>query len=286
MFSPKASHSASFFTPSRNRFAAWNVFLLAAFLAGTASAVRADLKIQANVITNGKKESTTTYYKGSMMRSEEGSNVIIFDGSKNIAYSLNTANKTYQVINFGEMTKNPAFQMMDIKSNVSLKPGGKTKTILGKPAKNYVYSATVKFTMKPEAMERIKAQSGGNATPNLEAMMPTVTITGETWVTEALSMPSGGAAGAMATLQNVPGVSDLMKKFKTIKGVPLESTQTVKVAGGMGAANQRNVTTKTIATAISQASLPSSLFEVPKGYTKQQQPTRPAGAPGGVRPKN
>src|SRR4051794_12697918 len=119
----------------------------AAVFIGSAGAARADLKIVSTLTSSGNRSSgpristVTTYYKGKWARTETPQNVLIVDNATGKIYSLNPAEKTYNVVSFAEIGKNPLIAMMDMKTTVSLKPGGQTKTILGKRTKSYVYTA-------------------------------------------------------------------------------------------------------------------------------------------------
>src|SRR5690349_20784905 len=118
-------------------FVAVTVFA-AAFVIGAGTA-RADLKVVSTMTNSGTRSggprtsTVTTYYRGKWTRTETPQNVIIVDNALGKIYSLNPSEKTYNVISFADLGKNPLMSMMDMKTTVSLQPGGKTKTILGKP---------------------------------------------------------------------------------------------------------------------------------------------------------
>jgi hypothetical protein len=210
------------------------------------------------------------------------------DGKTQKMYSLNMENKTYQLINFQEMANNPMMKMMDVKTDVALKPGGKTKTIVGKPTKNYLYTASIKMSFNKEMMANMAKQNGGQVPQNLP-QLPSFKITGEMWVTEKVNLPPGSVAAAMTSLSAVPGMKPLMEKFRAIKGVALETTQTVEILGGQSSG--QNQKTATVTEAISETALPDSLFTVPADFRKVQ-PMQPGmmgagGRPGGrPAPKN
>jgi hypothetical protein len=262
----------------------------AAVFIGSAGAARADVKIVSTLTSSGNRSSgprisaVTTYYKGKWARTETPQNVLIVDNATGKIYSLNPAEKTYNVVSFAEIGKNPLIAMMDMKTTVSLKPGGQTKTILGKPTKSYVYTAVLQMSLKKEALQRMAAMNGG-AVPSKPPTIPPVTIKGVNWVTEAVKVSTGASSAAMATLSQMPGMKALAEKFSSVRGVPLEQEVTVISAGGpQGSVDQTSITK---ATRIDESPLPDSLFKVPPGYREVPRPVMPGmgrgAGPGGMR---
>jgi hypothetical protein len=278
MEDPETMH-LNFITPIVRRMGrAAGVAGIAAAVTLTASSVaRADLKIVSQTTVGDKATTTTTYYKGKKMRSETTDGQIsIIDTATGKMYMLNVKEKTYQEMDMSALANNPMMQMMDIKSDVVVKPGGKTKTILGKPARNYVFTAKLTFNLKKEMLDRITAQNGGKKPPTMPPM-PVISIQGENWVTDAIKMPGGVINPANLMQSMSPGMKNLVDKLSAIKGVPLESTQTVTTSGNAALSKMGPQVIKNVPRSLSEAPLSDSLFKVPAGFTKV---TRPMGMPG------
>ncbi|MDX1933837.1 MAG: hypothetical protein SFU56_14660 [Capsulimonadales bacterium] len=243
-----------------------------------ASGASADLKLTSRVTgaaSGGKPTTSVVYYKGKKMRSETGNTVVLFDGEKGTVTSLNMTAKTYNVVPIAALSDNAMLRMVEMKTAVTLKPGGKTKKILGKQTKNYVFTATIKMSLKKEMLDRMKAQGSTASPPTL----PTIVLTGENWVAEQVAVSSGAMAASMSPMSAVPGLKALMDKFKTIKGIPLESRINIAMQGGPQEGRRQSLATE--ATSISEEGLADTLFVVPAGFTRATAPTgRPGGAPG------
>jgi Tfp pilus assembly major pilin PilA len=259
--------------PRYSRSAGVSVGSLAAGLM-LVSAAHADLKMVQKTAANGTITTTTSYFKNGKFRTDSRQSIVIMVGEKLL--TLSPTRKTYT-----ETTMNRAgggmAQMMDFKTTSVIKPGGKTKTILGKPAKNYVYTLTMQMVPSKEALQQMKAS--GRPLP---AQFPSIIIEGEQWVSEAVKMPTGAVANSMRAIAEMPGMKEIIAKFAAIKGAPLETRQTMTFknmpAAAAEAAKPQTITTTT--TEISEAPLSDSLFQVPAGYKKMAAPTMP-GAPGG-----
>ena len=238
-----------------------------ATVAATAPAAYADLTMVTKTTSGSTTQTVTNYYKGTKFRSESKDYIILVDGKGQILM-LNPAKKTYMVLSLGN---NPMLQMFDLSSSVDIKPGGKTKTILGKPTKNYLYTATIKMSLKKAALDQMKARGAQMRQP---PQMPTIVLSGENWVTEAVNVPRGAVANSLSGLSAMPGMNAIMQKFATMKGVPLESKVTTTFKGGPPSLKPQ--TTTTLASSLSESPLSDALFQVPAGYTKQEM------TPGGM----
>jgi hypothetical protein len=247
--------------------------IFAATLLSTAA--HADLKLVQKTIMEGNLSkrvqgaggpptppSVTMFYKGNKTRTESGDRVTIFDGERVLL--LNPAKKTYQAIpkNAAAEMANPMMAMMDIKASVDVKATGKTQTIQGKQAKQYVMTMTMKLGMK---------QGAGGAEKGEAPQLPSFTTRTELWtaeipgVTLSPSMAKQNMPGGMASM---PFVKDMTEKLKTIKGIPLLTTMNQEIMG-----KKLNMSIKTVS--LSEAPLPASLFAPPAGY-KQVPYTAPA----------
>lgn len=234
-------------------------------------AAQADVKLTSKVTTSGGNAPVSTigtvFYKGKKVRMETEKNLVIYDADTQTITNINLANKTYTTALLSALTKNPYIQMLDVQTTVTVRPGGKTKTILGKLTKNYTYTAVIKMGIKKAMLDRMKAQGGTSSMP---PVLPTITITGENWVAEQVNLPPGAAAASLSNLAAFPGMKPLMEKFSKIKGVPLEATVSIGIAGGpQGGHNQKMIS---VATALSETPLDDSLFAVPAGFTKTESP--------------
>lgn len=243
----------------------------------TAGAARADLKVVAKTTVGERSTTVTTYYKGSKARVETGNSVIITDGSSGKTYILNPQKKTYTLIRANDPNMQQAsgmMQMFDISADV--KPGGKSKTILGKTVKNYVFT----ITMKPNAAFKTRMDEAKKKNPN--AQIPpianmVVTVRGEEWVSDALGVSAAGNAVMMQQLMSMPNFRNVAQKFSIMKGVSLESNTSTS----FGTQSQ---TSKTVATSVSQSPLSDSLFDVPVGYKLEPMGAASGGRPGMGRP--
>lgn len=211
-------------------------------------------------------ESTTTtlYFKGNKVRTETKDRVTLFDGTRLLL--LNAAKKSYQAIPMDSAAANPMAAMMDIKADVSLKPGTKTKTILGKSAKQYLLTITMNLGVKP-GMLPPKEDGTKAELPKI----PPMTSKSEIWAVEFPGV-SAKSTSAMERLASLPGLKGIQEKLQQIKGLGLETTMTQDLMG-------RTMTLRTTTTSLSEATLPASLFEIPKGW--KQVPFDPPSMPGG-----
>jgi hypothetical protein len=248
--------------------------LVATLLSATA---HADLKLVQKTVMEGELSkqvqkaggpsqppSVTMFYKGNKTRTEAGDRVTIFDGERVLL--LNPAKKTYQAIPKNAASDmasaNPMMAMMDIKASVDVKATGKTQSIQGKQAKQYVMTMTMKLGMK---------QGAGGGEKGEAPQLPAFTTRTELWtadfpgVTLSPSMAKQSMPGGMGSM---PFVKDMTEKLKTIKGIPLLTTMNQEIMG-----KKMNMSIKTVS--LSEAPLPDSLFAPPAGY-KQVPYTAPA----------
>lgn len=216
--------------------------------------------------------TSTDYYKGDMVRSEMGDVVMIAVGDR--VFLIDDASKTYQVATRKALEEqaNPMAAMLQVQGPATLKPGGKTATILGKPAKNWLLTLSMRLNVPPGM--RVMAEGATAATPTKP---PVITMKMEVWTTEAVSVAKSRApmSGGMGMLK------PLTDKLQSIPGLTLRTTMTQTIEGmgmalkGMG---KGGATVRAEAVSLSEKPLPDSLFAPPKGY--KQRPFIPAGMPG------
>lgn len=225
------------------------------FNAGKARASAAGTKVP-------ESATTTLYFKGDKVRTETKNSIMLFDGARLLV--LNPEKKTYQAMPL-DAAKNPMAAMMDIKAEVSLKPSGKTKTIQGKLAKQYILTLTMKVGIKPGMLP------SKQGSPKTEApQIPPITSKSEIWAAEFTGV-SAKPTVAMQALAALPGMQEVQEKLKGVKGIGLETTMTQDLMG-------RTMSVHTVTKSLSEAPLPASLFEIPKGW--KQIPFEPGGRGG------
>jgi hypothetical protein len=250
---------------------------------------RADVKIVSEVNVSGLPaaaaaqmkgafpQTVTVYYKGEKMRTETAGSpaVTIYDCTADKLYTLDTAKKTYTVASVKGMldAANPMMAMMKFDTTANVKPGGASKVIAGQPAKNYTYMATIKMGME-------------GASPDMAGMFPTMTMRGEQWTTDAITLPANcqrmmASSFARTAGPMLKGMKPLIDQMATIKGAPLSSRMTMTLASKQplpGLPTEPIVTTNETKS-ISQATLDDALFTVPAGY-KEVRAAAPAARPG------
>lgn len=262
------------------------------------SAARADVKVVSQTTVSGATpqmaakmpaggQTVTTYYKGSKTRTEAGSGatrqagITIYDSQANTVTTINPAQKTYTVTSLSALAMNPMMAALDIKTTATMKPGGKTQTILGKPSKNYLWQATITMGMKPNANPGGGGAAGAGKMPTGPLFI--MKMNGEQWTTEAVKLPSVGGKALLPGLMSgparmMPGLAPLLNKLSGMKGLPLSSTVTQTFTqgaamAGMGGAGAGQIpkepfVTRTQVMSISEAPLPDSLFAPPAGFRK------------------
>lgn len=246
-----------------------------------------------------QKFTTTTYIKGGKTRTETGStSITISDSATGTVYTLNPSAKTYTTTNINATLDQAQgmMAMMDFKATGDVKPGGKTRTILGKPAKNYLISSNITMGFKAGA----RPGGASASAPPVKTGVPlmTINIKGEQWATEAVKLPANSGLSNVRMMQSglnrIPGLKSFAATMSKIKGLPLEGVSTQQMvmnmgaamggAGGAGGAPAKPMvmTMKTQPVSLSEAPLPDSLFAIPAGYRKVAAPVRRPGMGGGM----
>lgn len=248
-----------------------------------AAAARADIKIVSETTIKGvpsqaktqmpdldKPRTVTTYYKGSKQRIEDGKNVTITDFDTGKVYSLDVAKKTYSETDLNAASADMAgIPLTTTLVSATVNEGKDTKTIAGKEAKSYKYLAVLQMGME-------------NGDASLAAMMPTISIQGEQWTTEAVTLPVTYTKIAQTTfVKRMPpmmagGLKGFVEKMATIKGTPLSSTTSMSFTLPAAAKDspmaqmmpkEPMVTTNEVKS-ISEESLPDTLFAPPADFKK------------------
>ncbi len=238
---------------------------------------------QATTTQTTTTQTTTTYYKGAKTRTEINSGafsmVTIEDAQADRRYELRPRTKTYTVTSLSAYRSalNPGMTEWDFTPTAEVKPGGKTKMILGKPARNYIWIANIGMKMKAREMPK---NSGANGLGTAPPQTPTLNLAmqGEQWSSEAISLPPNSPyespSAMVASLgERIPVMKPLAEKLRQIKGLTLQSTMTQtftgleNLPGASGVLKtMKPITVTTQAVSVSEALLPSTLFRVPAGY--------------------
>jgi len=234
----------------------------------TALCARADLKIVTESISvkDGMTQKPTTqtlYIQDEMVRHDLGSGAtLIHDLTSDTYFYLDNIHKrcatlSGKVQGVRESQWNTLVaENTNVLGTADVKPGGKTKIIAGKTAKNYLYTATMKAVVR------------GNARQFL-----TMQLRGEVWIAPDLVLSPRVRRLEDATFVRSLGpfaraAKPLLAKFGKIKGYPLSSrqTSTVVLSRGDQDATKQVLTETETATLISQDRLAPSLFIVPATY--------------------
>lgn len=267
---------------------------LTAVIAGVSlagSAARADLTYVTKMTAGKNATSTTTYIKGNKLRTEIDGGTTITDGTR--TWLIDTSKKTFSVVanekvgQMGGPMVEQFRQMIDVKMDTSVKPGGKARTILGKPARNYIFSMSMKMSFKPGSGPKAPSGDGNRA-----MTLPVLKLTGESWTTDALPVPAGliKSAGAGAVFSRLGMLGSPVQKsaaaFDSMKGFPLETTLSQSMSGmpkGQKAPKESDRTVKFAVVSLKTDALPDSLFLPPKGFKQvpYSAPSMPMGGMGG-----
>ena len=267
-----------------------NALLSLAAVLALSTAASADLKLVQTTTIEGelgqkvkksgdtKSPTVTLYYKGNRQRTEAGDRVTIFDGQRMLV--LNTKAKTYQVLpkDAAGGAANPMMAMMDIKADIRVATTGKTQTIQGKKATQYVMTMTMNLGMRPGSM-KAPGSSQKAPPPGELPKIPPLTSKTELWTAE---FPGVTLSAAMSRqnlpngMGNMPFMKDMAEKMKSVKGIPLLTTTSQEIMG-----KRMDMTIKT--TSLSEAPLPDSLFAAPAGFKQVPYETPGLMMPGGGR---
>ena len=238
-----------------------------------AAAARADLKVVAEVteIENGtpqKPHIETTYIKNEMTRTDiqGGGPIVIHDLTSDVYFTINPLNRTCATFSARSKSAREAAKSGTISSllrdnsnitgKADVKPGGKTKTIAGKKAKNYLYTAAMRVALK-----------------GVQGQYITLNIQGEQWVTEEIKLsPAMERMRRDSLLRQMGPLASagrpLVDKISKVRGYPLSSKETVTVViakPGTPGRREKTVSTTNV-TLVSEEPLDDKLFLVPDGY--------------------
>lgn len=257
-----------------------------------ASRAHADLKLEQTVTMSGqapgsasetkqKPQKTTQYYKGDKQRTDSGDTVTIFDAATAKYTIWNTKDKTYYEATTADLVAAggamPMGDAIAFSGEATVTDAKEDKKVAGKTAHHYTYAMTLKMTMKDP-----------NAPAALAAFLPAFAITGEQWTvdvpgasTSASRLPSSALTQRLPAAM-VEGLKPLMEKMASIKGVPVEQTQSFKIVVREDAppelkqqATEKPMVMQTKTTTLSEDTISDTLFMVPPDYKKIETPKAP-----------
>ncbi|MDR3711020.1 MAG: hypothetical protein P4L33_22180 [Capsulimonadaceae bacterium] len=242
-------------------------------------------------------QGVTLYFKGANARSElDSGQVTIYDGANEKVYTLDPSTKTYflrPLKNIEVAPQNPTGYKpvsMTTEDAITITQGDETQTFAGTSARAFIISGTV--TVRPEQIgggHHRRSDGYGGGEPDGDSGSPdasspfdnsgarTVEVSGEVWLSETVKIPNDKKATLFPALfvEAQPDnfvFKPLADKLAKKKEIPLDSRVSVTHSTPYG--TNITVTTSTLATSLSQASLPDSLFHVPVGYTEVPVPDR------------
>jgi hypothetical protein len=265
----------------------FRVMAATAVVALSVTLARADVKIVSEVTIKGAPKAaqaqvsdkpfiTTVYYKASRQRTETDKGVTITDLDGDKFYTLDPVKKTYYVMSSKDIEKmaaeNPMLAMIKVDTSTTVTPTAETKSIAGKMAKKYAYTTIMKMGME-------------GADDSISAMLPIITINGEQWTTEEITLPVDYRKFAQSNfMRSMPpmmakGIKDMVDKMADIKGIPLSSIITVTVKPSEKAPPQAAsafpkdpIVTTTEVKSITEGPLDDALFTVPADYKEVKAP--------------
>lgn len=256
-------------------------FAIAVGVLAYAWTAQADVTIVAQMKGNmmGAKASgeTITYIKGHKMRtdqtagSDKTTTIMDVDGGRLIA--INHRKKEAEVWNMAELGASLQKTGVDVSAaDVAITPSSETKEIAGFTATRHDVSVSVDASM-PDAPIKMTMNINGPAWLSKEA--PGVDDYAA-FYTAAFEKGFffGDPRAARAQPGNARGMMRLYRQMAG-EGIPLESTQTMKMSGSgpmagllsrMGSGEMSTTVTK-----ISDEPIDDALFEIPAGYKVKEQ---------------
>ncbi len=219
---------------------------------------------------------TITYIKGGKMRTDQTmgrdqtSTIMDVDSGRMIA--INHRKKEAEVWNVAELTASLQGAGANVAADVEITPTNETKEIAGYTATRHDVSVSVDAGV-PDAPVKMTMNITGPAWLSTEA--PGVQDYANFYAAAAeKGFFFGDPRGARANPGNARGMMQMYREMAS-KGIPLESTQTMKMSGsgpmaGMLARLGGGEMSSTV-TRISDETLDDSLFEIPAGYKVKEQ---------------
>lgn len=205
----------------------------------------------------------TVRYKGGAMRTETPEGALI--ATKELLIRIDDKKRIWSATPVGKVSSalDPMLSMVKIQTKTVVVPGGKTKTILGKPARNWVVLSTINIGL-PQMGAMLGGGDDAKVPQGLAMKMRT-----EMWTTESVdvggrvAMLGGGAAAPGAGL-----LKEMLEKMATIPGLPLvvSMSQSFSMPTEKGAKPPKPMTVVTEVVSLDEKPLPAEMFKPPKGY--------------------
>lgn len=258
------------------------VFVALVALAAAVAPAFADVTVKSTITSKGMGQSgtlaSTTYVKGSKMRNDvvmgDTTRTTIFDLDAQKMISFDSKKKEADVYDMQKMSADMAKNVQIDGMKASIKPNGKTKEILGRPASGYDMTVSLPATMGgPGGMKMIV---------NLEG--PMWIVKGAPGAAEYLAfykaaVEKGWFFSDPRQAQAQPGqakaMAEMQRQLASTGGIPYEQEMTVKMSGdgpmaGM-LAKMGNITSTTTVTGVETGALAADLFAPPAGYKLKDQ---------------
>jgi hypothetical protein len=193
------------------------------------------------------------------MEFSTGDNAMFHNGAVMVSHNsgatidvLDPQEKTYWELDLSSLNAGPLADMVKMTNEkVNVRDAGDGGTIEGYPTHHTIVTASADMSI-----------GGAPAGMHLELTM-------ESWTTDKIPAEAAAFLHRRAGSSGLPMLDKLIAaQSDSIKGFPLKSITTMKVAGG---ANME-MTSTTNVTNIKKANVAPASFEVPKDYKKTQNP--------------
>lgn len=200
----------------------------------------------------------TYYYKGEKYREDSSGSrfYFVYDCANDKYYTIDREGEVYSIQTLQDaLTKRKGLlAQFKVAGKAKVEPGGSTRTIAGKPSKNYTMSMDVQLN---------SAQTG--------ATIITVKMEGEQWVTNTAQISPKcqkilKAAYARGIFRYNAIMEPLFSQLEGVQGIPLSYDMILNLSAVAVGVEGGTIEAHSDVTAISTATLPASLFDVPKGF--------------------
>lgn len=276
----------------------WLQCLTAASLLGAILPAWADVSLQGRqTVSVGPvapvSSTVTLLYQGANTRLETaGAPVLVYDGKADILYAVNPAQRSYSLTVPAPV--DPADEVslaadeVKVDTTLDVRGTGRTQTLAGQPAHQYLVSGTVTFTLLRPS--KIQAQNDQEEERERElrrrrtaAFSPPVWgIKGEIWLADTAAFPSKEntlLAVQLVAVSAGPFGQPLADELEKHKGLPLLTRLSVTHMPGVPKAVPIITLTTFTVRSVSDAPLDRRLFQAPLGYALVAAPLTPY-APG------
>ncbi|MFM7320726.1 MAG: hypothetical protein ACKO5K_04280 [Armatimonadota bacterium] len=209
----------------------------------------------------------TVRYKAGAMRTESENGAVIVTPQRMIF--IDDADRKWSATSPAKASSaaNPLLGMVDFKTEATVRPTGKTSTILGKLAKQWLVDAVVRIKM-PDLSGLMGGGSGDAKPKPAAASTAVVRVRTEVWATEAVDV--GGNVAFLGGAGGAPGANllkPMLEKMRAIRGLPLRVSMVQTLEGGFfGKMAGKPIRVRTDVVSIDERPLAAEWFAPPKGY--------------------